>query len=187
MLLAVAAWVLAGLEAGLRDALVIGQTGIAPSFVFVLMAFIAMTGPRPVVLWAAVALGLLLDLIFEVPLRQAGSNLTMLGPHAIAYALGAQLIMALRGLMIRRNPMTLGFLSLVGALVTNLTLWGIYTFRAMVGTPLVWEAKHQIVAALGSSVYTGLLGIVLAFVLFPLAGPLGLPSQQQRRFAVRSR
>jgi rod shape-determining protein MreD len=185
MLLAVAAWILAGLEAGLRDALVIGQTGISPSFVFVLMAFIAMTAPRPVVLWAAVALGLLLDLVFEVPLKQAGSNLTMIGPHALAYALGAQLIVVLRGIMIRRNPLTLGFLSLVGALVANLVLWTIFSLRSVAGAPLVWETKHQIVAALGSAAYTGLLGIVLAFVLFPLAGPLGLPSQQQRRFAVR--
>jgi rod shape-determining protein MreD len=186
LLFAVLSWVFVGLEKGLRDALSIGQSGIAPSFVFVLLTSVALSAPRPTVMWASVALGLVMDLVFEIPLRQSGGTLTIPGPHALAYVLGAQLILAMRPLMIRRNPLTLGFLSMVGSLIANLTIATILSLRHWVGAPIAWETKHEFVAALGSAAYTGVLGLFLAFVLLPLASPLGMSmSQQQRRFAPR--
>jgi hypothetical protein len=185
LLFAILAWLFAGLEQGLRDALVVGQTGIAPSFAFVLLTFVAMSAPRPIVMWAAVALGVFMDLLFEMPLREGMSSLTMIGPHAIAYALGCQLILSLRGIMIRRNPFTLGFLAASGAAITNLSLVAIFTLKNTLGAPFAWDPKHQLIAAVGSAVYTGVIAIALAFVLFPASGPLGLPNQQQRRFQTR--
>jgi hypothetical protein len=185
LVFAAAAWVFAGVEKGLRDALTLGQSGITPSFAFVLMTFIAMTAPRATVLWSSVALGLVMDLIFEVPLKQGTGTVTIPGPHVLAFALGCQLILSMRGLMIRRNPLTLGFLACMGALVSNTTLVTIFTLRNMLGAGLAWETRHELLAGLGSAPYTGVIAIALAFVLFPLAGPLGLPNQQQRRFAVR--
>lgn len=179
-------WLLVGLEKGLRDALSIGQSGIAPSFVFVLLTFVALSVQRQTVMWAAVVLGLVMDLVFEVPLRQSGGTVTVPGAHVLAYALGAQLILIMRPLMIRRNPLTLAFLSSVGSLVANLVLVMIFTMRHMFGSPLAWETKRELVAALGSAAYTGVLGLFLAFALLPLAGPLGMSmGQQQRRFAPR--
>jgi rod shape-determining protein MreD len=179
------AWVFLGLEKGLRDALSIGTTGIAPSFVFGLLTFVAIAAPRSTVMWTAILLGVLMDLIFEVPLRQA--SVTMIGPHAIAYVVACQLILSMRGVMIRRNPFTLGFLACLGGVVAFTTLVAIYTARSLLGTPLAWDARHELFAGLGSSVYTGIVAIVLALVLFPIAGPLGLPNQQQRRFGVARR
>jgi hypothetical protein len=186
LLFAVLAWVMVGLEKGLRDALSIGQSGVAPSFVFVLLTSISLSAPRPIVMWASLALGLIMDLVFEVPLRQAGGTVTIPGPHALAYVLGSQLILAMRPLMIRRNPLTLAFLSMAGSLIANLTLAMIFSLRHWVGAPIAWETKHEFLAALGWGVYTGVLGLFLAFVLLPLANPLGMSvSQQQRRFAPR--
>jgi len=180
-------WLMVGLEKGLRDALSIGPSGIAPSFVFVFLAFVALSAPRPTVMWASVILGLVMDLVFEVPMRQSGGTVTIPGAHVLAYALGCQLILAMRPLMIRRNPLTLGFLSCVGSLVANLALTTIFTLRHLFGAPLAWETKHEYIAALGSAAYTGVLGLFLAFALLPLAGPLGMHGahQQQRRFAPR--
>jgi hypothetical protein len=185
VVLAALAWLFAGLDKGLPDALAIGRTGIAPSFTFVLMAFVAMIAPRPTVFWVAVGLGLLADLVFELPLKAGAGSVTLPGPHVLAFALGCQLILVMRPLMIRRNPLTLAFLGCIGALVSNITLVAIFTLRHMAGSPLAWDTRHEFVAGLGSAVYTGLLGLLLAFALFPLAGPMGLPDQQQRRFAAR--
>jgi lysylphosphatidylglycerol synthetase-like protein (DUF2156 family) len=138
------------------------------------------------VMWAAVALGLIMDLAFEVPLRQSGGTITVPGAHVLAYALGCQLVLLMRPIMIRRNPLTLGFLACVGALVANLTLAMIFTLRHAFGAPIAWETNHELIAALGSAAYTGVLGLFLAFPLLPLAGPLGMQgAQQQRRFAPR--
>lgn len=185
VVLAVVAWVFAGLEVGLRAALSVGQSDVAPSFVFILFAFIALTGARPTVLWASVALGLLMDLLFEVALKQGAGTVTAPGPHVLGFALAAQLILAMRGMMIRRNPLTLAFLACLGAMVANTTVVAIFTLRHLFGAPIAWETKAQLFAGFGSALYTGALAFFLAFALFPMAGPLGLPNQQSRRFAVR--
>jgi hypothetical protein len=174
------AWIFLGFEQGFRDAFSLGSLGAAPSFVFVLMAFVAMSAPRVTIFWTAAALGVCLDLLFRLPLREGTGAVTMLGPHAIAYALAAQLILSLRGLMMRRNPLTLGFLAAVGSLVAFLVLVAFYTMRHAAGAPIAWDAKRQLVAALGSSLYTGLLAILLAFVLLPLTSVLGFPDHKAR-------
>jgi hypothetical protein len=180
------AWVFLGLEKGLRDALTLGTTGVAPSFVFILLALVAMLAPRGAVFWAAIALGLGMDLIFEIPRQNSGAGVYIPGPHALAYAVACQLILALRPLMIRRNPLTMGFLALAGSLVAGITLVALLTIRAKLGAPIVWDGKHQLLAALGSAVYTGVLGTGLALLLFPMTGLLGLPSMTQRRFGFRT-
>jgi hypothetical protein len=173
-------WVFLGLEQGLRDALALGQLGMAPSFAFVLMAFVAMSAPRTTVFWTAAALGVALDLLFRLPMREGTGTVTIVGPHAIAYALAAQLILSMRGLMMRRNPLTLGFLAFVGALLAFFVLDALFTIRHAAGAPIAWEAKRQLVAAMGSALYTGIIGLPLALVLFPLTGVLGFPDHKAR-------
>lgn len=180
LLFVVISWVFLGLEQGLRDAFALGALGFSPSFVFVLMAFVAMSAPRATVFWTAAALGVCLDLLFRLPMREATGTITMVGPHALAYALSAQLILSMRALMMRRNPLTLGFLAFAGCLLALLVLNGIYAIRAAAGAPIAWEAKRQLVAATGSALYTGLLALVLAFVLLPLTGALGFPDHKSR-------
>jgi hypothetical protein len=107
-------------------------------------------------------------------------TVTIVGPHAIAYALACQLILSMRGLMMRRNPFTLAFLALVGSLVAYLTLDAIFTMRHLAGAPIAWEAKRQLMAGVGSALYTGLVALPMALLLFPLAGMLGLPDQKAR-------
>ncbi|HYE60532.1 MAG TPA: hypothetical protein VD997_00925 [Phycisphaerales bacterium] len=180
LLFVVIAWLFLGLEQGLRDAFALGALGFAPSFAFVLMAFVAMSAPRTTVFWTAAALGVCLDLLFRLPMPQSTGMVTIVGPHAIAYALAAQLILSMRALMMRRNPLTLGFLAFVGALLALIILNGIYTIRDAAGAPIEWQPKRQLVAAMGSALYTGVLALVLAFVLLPLTGALGFPDHKSR-------
>src|SRR5262245_45231706 len=113
---ALVTWLLLGFEKGLRDALTLGND-ISPSFVFTLVTFIAMLAPRPIVLRTAVILGVAMDLIFEIPLKNGAPGINILGPHALAYAVACHFIVSIRGLMIRRNPLTMGFLCFVGSVV----------------------------------------------------------------------
>ncbi len=177
---AAVAWLFLGLEQGLRDGLSLGSLGVAPSFIFCLIAFIAMTAPRAAVLWSAVIIGVAMDLLFRLPLRDGLGAVTIVGPHALAYAVACQLILALRGLMMRRNPLSLGFLAFVGSLVAYLMIDAIFTVRHAMGAPFAWEARRQLVMSAGSALYTGIIGIPLALVLFPLAGMLGLPDFKSR-------
>jgi hypothetical protein len=176
----VLAWAFLGLEQGLRDGLALGSLGAAPSFVFALFTFVAMSAPRVTVFWCAAAIGVAMDLLFQVPLREGAGTVTIVGPHAIGYGLAGQLILSMRGVMMRRNPLTLGFLAFIGSLLAFLVIDGILTLRHAVGAPIAWEARRQLVASIGSSVYTGLVAVLLAIVLFPIAGVLGLPDPKAR-------
>lgn len=185
--IALAAWIFLGLELGLKDALALGPSHIAPSFMFCLVTYLAMLAPQPKPIWSAIALGLAMDLTFKIPLREgAAGSATYFGPHALAYALAVQLILTVRGLMIKRNPLTMGFLAMLGSIVAQVTLVGIFSFRIWIGDPLAWTPTSELLARLGSSVYTGLLGVLLALVLIPMAPFFGVPTQTQRRFGTRS-
>ena len=180
------AWVFLGLEKGVADALELGGTGIAPSFVFGLLTFVAMSAPPGRALWAAVGLGVAMDLLFSIALDDGAPPVYLAGPHALSYVLGTQLVLALRGLMIRRNPLAMGFLACMGFVVARVALVAMLSLREGMGTPISWDAKGQLLAALGSGVYTGVVAVGLALALIPLGGFLGLPGQQQRRFGRRA-
>ncbi|MFZ4575429.1 MAG: hypothetical protein ACOYN0_13600 [Phycisphaerales bacterium] len=179
-------WLFVGLEKGLRDALTLGTTGIAPTFVFVLVTLVAMYATPLVATWAAFVAGLVLDLVFEHQLKDGGPAVTIIGPHALAYVLAVQLILTLRGVMFRRNPLTVGFLSGVGGATAMCLAAGILSLRTLFGTPLAnWNVGAEMIRGLGSAAYTAAVGLFLAFPLMPVAGWIGLPLQQAGRFGRR--
>jgi cell shape-determining protein MreD len=181
---AIVAWVLMGVEKGLRGALELGASGVAPSFVFAFAAFLALVAQPGPALWTCLVLGLLVDLTNTLDLR-AGGSATIVGPYALGFLLAGQLVLTLRGVMISRNPLTLGFLSLVGGVVCQLTVLAILGVRNLIAGDLAWSPADQLLPRLASSLYTGALAVGLALALFPLQGALGVGPSQGRRFARR--
>lgn len=179
--LAVAAWVLLGLETGLRGTLQLWAPAVAPGLVFILVAFIAMCAAPRFAAWWAISLGLVIDLTTPTPLTTLGPPAVVIGPHALAYLLAAHLILSMRGVMIRRNPLTLGFLALTGGLVAHAALLGINWVRAFLD-PTAFNASDQLAQRGAAALYTAVIAIALAFILLPAAEFLGLPSQTRGRF-----
>jgi cell shape-determining protein MreD len=182
--LALASWFFLALELSLKAAFALGDTTIAPSFVFILVALVSMFASARGATWFALSLGLLMDLTFEVPLKAGGPPATIVGPYALSYALGVQLILALRGIMIKRNPLTLGFLAMAGLAVAQVTLIAIYSIRALYD-PIFWEGSRELWVRLASCAYTGLIGAALGLVLIPVAPMLGLLSAGPARVTTR--
>jgi len=164
----------------------IGPTAVAPNFVFPLAVMVALSAPAHVTLWACLTLGMFTDLTNTVELANGSPHITVIGPYALGYMLAGQLILTMRGLMIRRNILTVAFLSMAGMVVCNIVVVAIFAIRGTYETGLVFEPTKQLIARLGRSVYTGLLALPLAMLLLPLAHPLGLAIAQQRRFARRT-
>ncbi len=182
---AILAWVMFGLERGFRDALELGDTGIVPSFVFVLVTFIGISAPPLAALWTALVLGVVMDLTSIIAVEGVGSAAAVLGPHALGYVLAVQLMLTLRGIMIRRNPLTMGFLALCGSAVAQTVLVAIFSIRSALGDPIVWQPADELVLRLASGVYTGVIAVGLAVLMLPLAGMLGLSTQSPGRFGPR--
>lgn len=179
---ALLAWVFLGLELGLKAALGFGQTSVAPSFVFVLLTFIAMSATPRQTAWSAIVLGLLMDVTNQFYLKGRLQPAVVIGPNVVAYLVASQLVLTLRGVMIRRNPFTLGFLAFVGSLVAGVVFVGIFALRTLIDDR-VWQTSHELWVAFKSSLYTGVAAIPLALVLMPLGPLLGLPGAQTRRFS----
>lgn len=178
---AVISWIFFGMERGLKDALRLGDTTIAPSFVMILGAFIALSAPPLPALWGCLILGVVMDLTWGVEMKPESAPLDLLGPYALGMLLAGQLIITIRALMMRRNPLTVAFASFVGAIVCQVVVVAIVTLRGIMGDLTNWDASGQLLARMGAALYTGLVAIIISLLLFPLSGLLGFPSTHPRR------
>jgi len=147
---ALAAYVMLALEVGLRTLLGIpGPDGVSPSFVLVLAVYIGMMAPAHVVPWAMLILGVLVDLR-----PGAAPDVTIVGPMALGYLVGAYVVLQLRGLVFRESVLALSALVFAGGLFVQLVAVGLLTMRGLpwpTGQPIEgWNAPDQLVAAAGA-------------------------------------
>ncbi|GAB4384170.1 MAG: hypothetical protein Kow0022_05930 [Phycisphaerales bacterium] len=177
---ALAAWICFGLEIGLRDYLSLQSSAVAPSFVIAFLAYIAMHASQRAVLWAAIILGVIVDLTGSIALSTSG-DAVLLGPHALGFLLGAQIVLSLRAMIVSRNPLSLGVLSLAVAAVAQIVVVAVLTVHKLVGDPLVWDPSDRLVEGLVSAVYTGIVATLLALLLIPLSPLFGF-AHSHRRF-----
>ncbi|MEL7474371.1 MAG: hypothetical protein AAGK04_13720 [Planctomycetota bacterium] len=160
------AWLAIGLEVGLKDVLQIGPGSVAPSFVLPLAVFVAMWAPSSVALWASFALGVLVDLTWQVPRTDAGVA-TILGPYALGFTLAGWLVINMRGMVIRRNPATMAFLCLLASAVAQTVVVALYTIRSLYGDPVAWSPASELLSRVfAGSLYTALMGLLLSLGLF---------------------
>lgn len=174
------AWLCFGLELGLRGAFQLSGTDIGPSFVVPLMVYVALSAPPRVASWAAILLGLILDLTWMLP-RTDGGQAHIVGPHAIAMLVAAQLVIASRGLVIRRHILTITVLSMLAAAVMQIVMVSFLTARSLGGDPIQWDGAAQLGGRLLSSLFTGGSAFVLAFGLRYCDRLLGFPTDRHTR------
>ncbi len=183
-LFAMLAWVALGLEIALPPVLDAGAAGVQPSFLVPLLVFVALhTEPRPA-LWAGLVLGLLVDLVHPLALVDGG-GVTIPGPHALGFMLAARLTLSIRGVVIRRNPVTLVILSVLAAAVAETVVVACMTLRSAFDGAVVWGGFGELFPGLLSALYTGLAALVLSFPLFALTPFFGFPPLHAPRFARR--
>lgn len=177
---ALASWICFGLEIGLRDYLSLQSSAVAPSFVIAFLVYIAMHASQRAVLWAALILGLLVDLTGSFAQSTSG-DAVLLGPHAVGFMLGAQIVLSLRGMIVSRNPLSLGVLSLAVAAVAQIVVVAFLTVHKLFGDPIIWDPSESLVQGLLSAVYTGILATLLSLLFIPLSPLFGF-AHSHRRF-----
>lgn len=191
LVLAVTGWILFGLELGMRDLLAIGPGRVAPSFIAALVAVVALSAPARTALWAGLALGLVADLTRLVDQPDGGVT-TIVGPYALGFMLGAHLVVTIRGALMRRNPLTVGFATMALVAIAQVVVVALTTLRSFY-EPIVWSAGSELLLRLGSAVYSGLAAILLSLVLLPLSELLGFAhapghaAPQRFRIGMRNR
>jgi len=177
---AVAAWLLFGLELGLKDALQLGASGVAPSFVMVLLVLVALHAPRLTALWAAVIVGVVLDLTAPLVSASGLETITLVGPRALGCMVGAYAILTMRTLVMRRNIFTIAFLSLIAVSLMEIVAVSAYEVRSWFDDRLEITAGAALVAGLGAAVYTALLALPLGAALLPATPIFGFQQSVSR-------
>ncbi len=180
------AWVALGLELGLRPAMAIGDTPVAPSFVLPLVVFVALHASAKHARWAALLMGLLLDLTWAIPVRDA-PPVVLAGPYALGMLLAAQLVLTLRGVVISKNPLTLVVVTLFAGIVLQIVVVALVTLRAIplpwLGDVTAWRPAAELIRRLGAAAYTAGVALPLSFVLYALQPAFSFHTTgAQRRF-----
>lgn len=181
LLFALLAWVTLGLEAGFRPALQLGSLAVAPSFVMVLVVFIALWARTSTALGAAMLMGFCLDLLF-VQATGGGETVPVVGPWALGCMLASYTVVNFRNMVFRTSPLTLAFLCTLGAAIANILVLAILTIRAKYDMIVVPSPAGELWQRLGAALYTGLLGLVLAPALNWIGPWLGFKKQSSGGF-----
>lgn len=176
------AWIGFGLETALLPVFDAGASGVHPSVVLPLMVFVALYAPRKHALWCAVVLGISMDLLNPIN-HTNGGPVTLIGPNALGYLLAAQFIFSLRGMVIRRNPLTIAFLSMLASLVAEILVVAVITLRYLAGDHIEWYPKDALMDHTLSSLYTGIAALFLSFIFFALTPAFGFHTSVPTRFA----
>jgi hypothetical protein len=167
-------WLALGFETGLKQTLSVklGSVVGAPSFVIPLAVFIALSAPHQAALWACLALGFGMDLL--APRAHGPGSITVIGPYSIGMVLACQTILIARGLVFRRNPLTVMALSVPAALVCHICVCAMFTARKVLDSGFAWSAGSELLSRGFSSVLTLGTGLLLGLMLMPVAGLLGM-------------
>lgn len=180
---AIFAYLLLGLERGLRDALAIGP--VQPSFLLAFGAYIALSAPPMHAVWACLVLGLTLDLTGGWPML-AGSAQPLIGPYALGGVLMAQVILTLRGKLVRHHLATLSVLTFFGVLAAQIVVVALLSIQSLTGASLAFAPGRELLVRLGSAGYTALLALPLGLLLIAAAPLLGFANNSPRAWQRRS-
>lgn len=182
---AIMAYVVLGLETAVKPALAISPSGFrfSPTFLVPFLTFVALSGPTVPVLWVAVILGMIVDLYSP---RDTG-ELVVLGPYALGYMAAAYLVLVMRGLMFRRSPLSMMFLSILATAMAELVVVAFMTIRSVYTDPSAWSAGSELANRLLGALYTVMSAGVMSLILFPLTPVFGFQDIHSRRFIRKTR
>lgn len=180
-------YVALGVELALKPTLALGGSGIAPSLVLPVVVFIAMYAAAAPTLWLALIAGLVIDLSAPRAL-QGGGDIWLVGPNALGFTLGAYAALQLRALFIRGNPVSVAILSGLAATLAGITAATVLSVRGIAERTFGYTAqmslapRDELLAGLGSAVYTAVVAVAVAMLMRRLMPVLGLHDPHARRY-----
>lgn len=133
-----------------------------------LVVFIAFSAPRKLVLRAAMAAGLLVDLLAPA-IGDHAEVVVVPGPHVLGFALGAAAMLPLRGLLSKHSPFSPAAATGVFSLLAGLAFVAVWQARlVLLDAPPPWsgsgtaETWQRVLGAFGDGVVAMPLHWILA-------------------------
>jgi len=178
-----ALWLALGLDVALREPLQLGPNA-APSLTMILVAFVAMWGPRLHAVYAAVCAGVALDLLSAKVAPGGTSAVTTLGPHALGATLGAFTVLTSRAMVERSNPLALPVMAATLTALTHLVVVFCYAVKGLYDPAISFSAGPELASRGVTALYTGLAALPVGLMLRPTARLFGFSGQHGRRVRV---
>lgn len=172
---AAALWLALGLDMGLRPVAELGGSGIAPSFVVILVVFVSLYAPATTALIAGLVAGLFLDLTHSVPLENAADSITIVGPYALGLMAGAYSVVVTRALVMQHNILTYAFLAFLASMVMSVFAVTLFTLRSYYD-PFLFSPGAQLMSRTGAALFTALLALGLVPLLRVFIALFGFPA-----------
>lgn len=149
-----------------------------PNLLWVLAAFIAMWAQPMTALWAALTLGLLLDLHpLAVGSAVELSAVAILGPNAVGFVAGAYAVTVVRGVFYRDSSTAFAVMVAVAGAMMQIVVVSLYSLRGMswfAGEPLAaWSLPDQFVMRFFTLLYSAAIALPLGWLLMRYAGIWG--------------
>ncbi|MEM6332556.1 MAG: rod shape-determining protein MreD [Planctomycetota bacterium] len=166
------------IERGLAGLLAIPDSvsGVSPSFVLILVTWVALQASSSTSLWAGLIAGLAVDLV-------AGADSGgLVGAHALGYALVAFAVLQMRGMVYRQSGLTLGVMTFLGGLFGHLAIVLVLSLRGMPLLPAEalagWDTTDQLARRFAELIYTGVVASILPLVLSRTLVWWGFPTKR---------
>jgi len=159
------AFVMLALERGLHPLLSVGDS-VSPSFLLILLVYVGMFAPPITAAWAAVTLGLLVDVTHALPLMPPVGLKPILGPHALGYLVGAYVLIQLRGMIFRGSPITMAIVVFLVGLFVSLTAVVLLTLRGLIVEPIIaFSPGEDLVHRFLQLLYTSVMALPVGYLL----------------------
>jgi rod shape-determining protein MreD len=166
------AFVMLVFERGLHLLLAVGGTevtgGVSPSFMLILLVYVGMFAPPMKLAWAAIALGVLLDVTYAWAVPPPVGYTMIIGPHALGFLVGAYTLTQLRAMIFRGSPLTMAVVVfLIGIFVSLVTVFllrlrGLIVADAIVNFSAIDELVHRFLQLLYTAAAALPVGLVLS-------------------------
>lgn len=112
----------------------------------------------------------------------AGLPVIVIGPHALGFVVAAALTLTLRGVLFRRNPLTMAVLTVLGGALAGVTAVAVLTLRHAIYPSMVFSPGTALGSRMASSLYSGVSGLMLALALRPMSGLFGFVDPHSFRY-----
>ena len=157
------------LELSFRHVLALRSLGgVSPSFIAPLVVFVALCASRRSALWACLLLGLLLDMLTQLPYGKEIAYVP--GPHALGYVFGGYLVLQIRAMVFRGRVLTLALLTLALVVAVSIVVVAIYSIRSWYPDsatiyPTKPSALRAMLRQIGVGIYSALMAIPVGWIL----------------------
>ncbi len=167
----IAVRVMFGAELGLKPAMQLGTSEVAPSFVLALLVFVAMHASMHSTLGA----GLLMYLTSARTAPITQEPITIIGPYALGGLAAAYATYTTRTMVVRQNPLTGAFLAFFASMLLHVVAVALLELRSVYDSHVAFAATSELATRFGSSVYTAALALPLGWLLRWFTPVFGFP------------